>query len=359
MRIIGREDQQLRERDMLGDDAMLSSESEGRDRSSASDILRNDFQRDRDKILHSKAFRRLSHKTQVFLAVEGDHYRTRLTHTLEVSQISRTIARALSLNEDLTEAIALGHDLGHTPFGHAGEAALSDCLARREGFELDGPSFAGSGDRSHLLFHHNRQSLRVVEVIENGGAGLNLTAEVRDGIVCHSGNLRAETLEGRVVAISDRIAYVNHDIDDAIRAGLLSEDDLPESTHAVIGGDHSARIESLVLDLVETSATFGDIRMSDPMWSAMMELRSFLFDSVYTSSAVKTEADKASRLIGLLFQHYVDHPDEVPGEYRDIARGDAVVAAVDYIAGMTDRFARDSFHDFFSPRSLRANELAS
>ena len=216
-------------------------------------MLRCDYQRDRDKILHTKSFRRLSHKTQVFLAAEGDHYRTRLTHTLEVAQIARTIARALGLNEDLTEAISLGHDLGHTPFGHTGEDAIARCLARYKGVDPDSPQAQG-------LYLHNEQSLRVVEVIENGGRGLNLTAEVRDGILCHTGPQRAETLEGRIVAVADRIAYVNHDIDDAIRAGLLSEDDLPASTHDVLGPDHSSRIQTLVFDMVETSASVDDIR---------------------------------------------------------------------------------------------------
>lgn len=349
MRIIHREDQEQRERTLLSFEAAFSSDSEGRDRSTAPDILRNDFQRDRDKILHSKSFRRLSHKTQVFLAAEGDHYRTRLTHTLEVAQIARTIARALGLNEDLTEAISLGHDLGHTPFGHAGEEALSRCLARH-GRQ---PRSDADGDpRGALLYRHNEQSLRVVERIENGGKGLNLTPEVRDGILRHTGSVRAETLEGRVVATADRIAYVNHDIDDAIRAGILKEADLPASTHEVLGPDHSARIEALVLDMVQTSAACDDIRMSDRVWDAMMELRSFLFKAVYTAPVVLAETEKAGRLIEAMFDYYVDHLDEIPSEYRDISEGDPLTAVCDYIAGMTDRYARSRFKSLFVPSSI-------
>ena len=349
MRIIHREDQEQRDRALLSFEAAFSSDSEGRDRSTAPDILRNDFQRDRDKILHSKSFRRLSHKTQVFLAAEGDHYRTRLTHTLEVAQIARTIARALGLNEDLTEAISLGHDLGHTPFGHAGEEARSRCLARH-GRQ---PRADADGDpRGALLYRHNEQSLRVVERIENGGKGLNLTPEVRDGILRHTGSVRAETLEGRVVATADRIAYVNHDIDDAIRAGILKEADLPASTHEVLGPDHSARIEALVLDMVQTSAASDDIRMSDRVWDAMMELRSFLFKAVYTAPVVLAETEKAGRLIEAMFDYYVEHLDEIPSEYRDISEGDPLTAVCDYIAGMTDRYARSRFKSLFVPSSI-------
>lgn len=349
MRIIYREDQEQRERALLSEDASLSSESEGRDRSAAPDVLRNDYQRDRDKILHSKSFRRLSHKTQVFLAAEGDHYRTRLTHTLEVSQIARTIARALGLNEDLTEAISLGHDLGHTPFGHAGEQALSQCLANH-GRQLREDD--ADAERPGLLYRHNEQSLRVVERIENGGAGLNLTPEVRDGILHHTGSVPAETLEGRVVATADRIAYVNHDIDDAIRAGILSESDLPASTHEVLGSDHSARIETLVVDMVQTSAAVDDIRMSEPVWDAMMELRTFLFERVYNAPVVLAETAKARRLLEVLFDYYVDHLDEIPAEYRVISEGDPLTAVCDYIAGMTDRYATSRFKALFVPAAI-------
>ena len=345
MRIIHREDQEERAHEALSPDASFADESEGRARSAEPDILRNDYQRDRDKILHTKSFRRLSHKTQVFLAAEGDHFRTRLTHTLEVAQIARTIARALGLNEDLAEAISLGHDLGHTPFGHTGEEALARCLARHKGIDPASPE-------AEALYRHNEQSLRVVERIENGGKGLNLTSEVRDGILNHTGDLRAETLEGRIVGTADRIAYVNHDIDDAIRAGILSEGDLPDTTHAVLGPDHSSRIQTLVMDMVETSAAADDIRMSDSVWDAMMELRAFLFARVYTAPVVMAEVDKATRLVGALFDYYVAHTEEVPEEYRAIAEGDDLRAVTDYVAGMTDRFAKNLFQQLFIPHSV-------
>lgn len=344
MELVTREVQASRERQMLSPDAAFSSSSVGRIRPSAPDAFRSEYQRDRDKILHTKAFRRLSHKTQVFLAPVGDHYRTRLTHTLEVSQIARTIARALGLNEDLTEAISLGHDLGHTPFGHVGEQAISECLARHRGIDPESPEAAG-------FYKHNVQSLRVVEVIENQGRGLNLTWEVRDGIVCHTGNQKAKTLEGRIVATADRIAYVNHDIDDAIRAGALHESDLPDSTHRVLGSCHSDRIERLVEDMVKTSVSRGDIVMSEEVWDAMMELRSFLFDHVYTSESVMREVRKAKHMIEDLFEYYVRHYDQVPVEYRDIADGDPLRAVTDHVAGMTDRYAKNLFTDLFVPHS--------
>lgn len=342
MKVIRREDHELFEHQMLSSDASFSDESEGRERSGDQDMLRGEYQRDRDKILHTKAFRRLSHKTQVFLAVEGDHFRTRLTHTLEVAQIARTIGRALGLNEDLTEAIALGHDLGHTPFGHAGEDAIRSCLARLQGIDPSSPEAQG-------LYRHNEQSLRVVEVIENSGRGLNLTSEVRDGIVCHTGLIGAETFEGRVVALADRIAYVNHDIDDAIRAGVLREEDLPASTHDVLGSDHSSRIQTLVFDAVRTSAAVDDVRMSEGVWDAMMELRSFLFDNVYYSPIVLEQTEKAHRLVESLFVYYIEHVAEVPEEYRMTSEGDDVRAVVDYLAGMTDRFAVSTFKRLFVP----------
>ena len=346
MRIVKREDRQAQEREMLSTDAAYSDETEGRAFSAEPDFLRTEYQRDRDKIVHAKSFRRLSHKTQVFLAAEGDHFRTRLTHTLEVAQIARTISRALGLNEDLAEAVALGHDLGHTPFGHTGEAALAESIARCLGIPAGDPRVEG-------LYRHNEQSLRVVETIENGGRGLNLTAEVRDGIVHHTGPVRAETMEGRIVAVADRIAYVNHDIDDAIRAGLLHEDDLPESTRNVLGGDHSSRIETLVTDMVATSARSGDILLSDAVWNAMGELRSFLFSAVYQSEPVMREARKAQNLIAALFDYFVSHPDAVPGEYRAICGGDPVRAATDYVAGMTDRYAVRTYEELFVPRPMR------
>ncbi|MBU5404553.1 deoxyguanosinetriphosphate triphosphohydrolase [Paraeggerthella hongkongensis] len=345
MHVIHREDQEQREHETLSADAAFADQSEGRDRSAEPDVLRTDYQRDRDKILHTKAFRRLSHKTQVFLAAEGDHFRTRLTHTLEVAQIARTIARSLGLNEDLTEAISLGHDLGHTPFGHTGESALARCLARHKGIDP-------TSSQAAALYRHNEQSLRVVERIENGGKGLNLTAEVRDGILNHTGDLRAETLEGRIVGTADRIAYVNHDIDDAIRAGVLSESDLPAATHAVLGSDHSTRIETLVRDMVKTSAAVDDIRMSSTVWDAMMELREFLFERVYTAPTVTVEVEKATHLIEDLFDYYVDHVEEVPREYRDIPESDDLRAVADYVAGMTDRYAKNLYQQLFIPHSL-------
>lgn len=344
MKLTTRENQVDKEHRFLSADASFSDESEGRMSAHEVDLYRNEFQRDRDKILHTKAFRRLSHKTQVFLAPVGDHYRTRLTHTLEVSQIARTIARALSLNEDLTEAIALGHDLGHTPFGHVGEEAISVCLARHRGLDPEAPE-------NKVLYRHNVQSLRVVDVIENGGKGLNLTSEVRDGILCHTGSQRAETLEGRIVATADRIAYVNHDIDDAIRAGSITEKDLPDSTHRLLGVNHSTRIQTLVHDMIETSAKEGDIVMSQPIWDAMMELRAFLFDNVYTSEPVMREVYKAKHLVEDLFDYFVRHYDQVPQEYRDISGGDHLRAVADYVAGMTDRYAKNFFRDMFIPHS--------
>lgn len=379
MEIVTRAAQVEREEATLCAQAALSASTEGRARSTHADALRNEFQRDRDKILHTKSFRRLSHKTQVFLAAEGDHFRTRLTHTLEVSQIARTIARALGLNEDLTEAISLGHDLGHTPFGHTGEEALSKCISNAlsgkthyvaqggegvtGGFTAAGGSAGGASDTFDTLgsaagawrksepYRHNEQSLRVVEVIENGGAGLNLTFEVRDGILHHTGAQPAETLEGRIVAVADRIAYVNHDIDDAIRAGILLESDLPASTHARLGTNHSARIQTLVTDMVETSAQVGDIRLSAGVWEAMQTLRAFLFEHVYQAEVVMVEVEKAQRLLTLLFDYYMANPAEIPSEYHAISGGDTMRAVVDYIAGMTDRFAKAEFTRLFLPNA--------
>lgn len=341
MKATYRETVELREHELLSADACFSDASEGRSSSSSRDLLRTEFQRDRDKIIHSKAFRRLSHKTQVFLSPEGDHFRTRLTHTLEVAQISRTIARGLSLNEDLVEAIALGHDLGHTPFGHTGEEALNDCLT------------AHAGETQKLSFRHNEQSLRVVDLIENDGRGLNLTSEVRDGILCHTGDIPSETLEGRIVALSDRIAYVNHDIDDAIRAGILTEQALPDSTHSLLGPDHSARIQNLVLDTISASAQAGDICMSDDIFKAMSELRSFLFDEVYRSEPVMKEVRKAYHLVQDLFRYYLKHFDDVPQEYVRINPDDKISAVCDYVAGMTDRYARAVFEELFIPHAVR------
>ena len=309
---------------------MRCRESRGREREEPPDPLRTCFMRDRDRIIHSKAFRRLKHKTQVFLAPEGDHYRTRLTHTLEVSQISRTIARSLRLNEDLTEAIALGHDLGHTPFGHMGEEAFQGLTP--------------------TPFRHNEQSLRVVEKLEYGGKGLNLTWEVRDGILNHTGDSPAPaTLEGRVVRIADRIAYVNHDLDDAIRAGILRESDLLPSTLKVLGRHHSQRINTLVLDMVQESRDAGDIRLSPGIAAALDELRAFLFERVYIGSVAKEEEDKAIMVLRGLFGFYLEHPGEMPEEFRK-GEENLRTRVCDYVAGMTDRFAMRKYHEYFLPR---------
>lgn len=295
--------------------------------------VRTPFQRDRDRIVHSKAFRRLKHKTQVFVAPEGDHYRTRLTHTLEVTAISRTVARALRLNEDLAEAIGLGHDLGHSPFGHIGEAVLDACL--RERF--------GRG------FRHYEHSLRVVDRIENDGRGLNLTADVRDGILCHSGRApMPRTLEGKIVRLVDRIAYINHDIDDAIRGGVLAEGDLPADAIAVLGTTGSERIDRLVHDLVEHSAAAGDIVQGDEAGEAMAVLRAFMFDRVYLGPAQQSEAEKVERLIRTLFDEYASHPERIP-DGGGVAGDDLAQRVTDYIAGMTDRFATRVFMQLTVP----------
>ena len=251
------------------------------------------------------------------------------------------------MNEDLTEAIALGHDLGHTPFGHVGEESISRCLALHRGLDPEAPE-------NKVLYRHNIQSLRVVEVIENEGKGLNLSEEVRDGIVHHTGSERAKTYEGRIVATADRIAYVNHDIDDALRSGVLKESDLPESTHRIIGENHADRIQTLVEDMIVTSDAQGDIAMSEPIWEAMMELRSFLFDKVYTSYQVMREVYKARHLVEDLFNYFVRHYDEVPAEYRALAGDDPLRAVTDHVAGMTDRYAINFFEDMFVPKSWNA-----
>jgi dGTPase len=319
------------ERRTLSERAVLSAETKGREREEAPHPLRTAFQRDRDRIVHSKAFRRLKHKTQVFIAPEGDHYRVRLTHTLEVSQIARTAARVLGLNEDLTEAIALGHDLGHTPFGHLGEQALTPFLGR--------------------TFRHNEQSLRIVEHLENDGRGLNLTWEVRDGIVNHTWTMPTpSTLEAQVVRFADRIAYVNHDVDDAVRAGLLEPGDLPPATLATLGATHSDRIDVLVGDLVETSADQPEVALSEPVAAALLELREFMFERVYLRVEAQAEQDKAINVIRALFAHYLEHPEEIPDEYHH-APGDAPSRIADYVSGMTDRFALRTYERLFLPES--------
>ncbi len=292
--------------------------------------LRTEYQRDRDRILHCKSFRRLKHKTQVFLSPQGDHYRTRLTHTLEVSQIARTISRALRLNEDLTEAIALGHDLGHTPFGHAGERAIRECAG---------------------MFEHNEQSLRVVDVLENG-TGLNLTWEVRDGILNHKKGMVPATLEGRVVNLSDRIAYMNHDIDDAIRAGVMKLSDIPEKLVQALGETHGQRLNAMVLDVVETSRGRDFIGMSPSMEKTADELRAFLFDFLYMSENAKRDEGRIKHVIRMLYGYYSEQPDAMPAEYMALTQTwGQRQAVVDYIAGMSDGYALKKFGELFIPQS--------
>ena len=294
--------------------------------------MRTAFQRDVDRIVHSKAFRRLMHKTQVFLAPEGDHYRTRMTHTLEVTRIARTIARGLTLNEDLTEAAALGHDLGHTPFGHAGERALNSILPG--GFE------------------HNMQSLRVVERLEGDGEGLNLTWEVRNGILCHTGEEQPATLEGKILRLADRIAYINHDIDDAIRGGILYPMDIPLKPCQVLGFTHGERIDTLVSDVITQSAGKNDIVQSEECRTAMAELRAFLFDAVYHNPAAKGEEGKAEDMLCRLFETYHADPDRLPDEFQDIRWNEGVDRAVcDYIAEMTDKYAVEQFMALAVPKA--------
>ena len=321
-----------REMEELSPLAAKSAQSRGRDHPIKPCELRSEFQRDRDRIIHSKSFRRLQFKTQVFVAPEGDHYRTRLTHTLEVSQVARSIARGLRLNEDLTEAIALGHDLGHTPFGHIGERTMNRLI--------------GGG------FRHNEQSLRVVEVLEGKG-GLNLTWEVRDGILNHSGNGRAATLEGRVVGKADRIAYINHDIDDALRAGIIRPHELPLVALKVLGKTHGERIEAMISDIVSESEKAGDIISSDLVQSATDMLRSFLFKNVYQDRWRTQEENKCDFIVSNLFRYFMEHPAEMPLEYVTIAyREGSERAVVDYVASMTDRFAARLFQKLFVPESF-------
>jgi dGTPase len=296
--------------------------------------LRTPFQRDRDRIVHSKSFRRLKHKTQVFVAPEGDHYRTRLTHTLEACGIARTVARALGLNEDLTEAIGLGHDLGHPPFGHAGEGALDAALRER----------CDSG------FRHNEHSLRVVEVLERDGNGLNLTEQVRDGILNHTGASKPATLEGRIVKLVDRVAYINHDIDDALRAGILRTEDLPTAEIELLGPTGSLRIDTLVRDIVDRSEAAGDIVQGEEIGGAMLRLRKFMFDRVYLGPDTAREHEKVQRTMRGLFDHYVERPQELPT--WDPGASDCQ-RVTDYIAGMTDRFCIAKFAELTIPEEAR------
>lgn len=332
-----REMTELREEQMLSPYASLSRNTKGRDIPEELCDIRPEYQRDRDRILHSKAFRRLKHKTQVFLAAEGDHYRTRLTHTLEVAQIARTIAKALRLNEDLTEAIALGHDLGHTPFGHSGESILN---------QICGDGFA-----------HYQQSVRVVEVLEKDGKGLNLTKEVRDGILNHRTSGHPSTLEGAVVRLSDKIAYINHDIDDAIRARIFRESDLPVCYTDVLGHSVRERLNTMIHDLIENSLDSPVIQMSPGMEETMKGLRSWMFNHVYHSEIPKKEEQKAQQLIVALYEYYMDHIEKLPEEYLQMMeqrqeKKERVVC--DYIAGMSDRYAIDKFEELFVPKAWKA-----
>ena len=323
-----------REKNTLSQYAFLTANTKGREHPWVPCPNRTEFQRDRDKIIHSQAFRRLMNKTQVFLAPAGDHSRTRLTHTLEVTQIARIIARSLRLNEDLTEAAALGHDLGHTPFGHAGETVMQQCY---------------SAD-----FTHYKQSIRVVEKLEKDGKGLNLTYEVKDGILNHTGSNIASTLEGVIVKYADRIAYINHDIDDACRAGILSVDDIPIEIRRVLGDKHGQRINTMVTSIIETSTDKPYIAMSDELNKAMNDLRSFLFETVYLNPVAKSEETKAKALLASLFEYFVKHPEKMPKLYVRNLENDSVERCVcDYISGMTDRYAIDLYNELFIPRVWR------
>lgn len=326
-----REQTQLFERQMLSHRAALSENTRGRAAPLEECPIRTPFQRDRDRIIHCKAFRRLMHKTQVFLSPEGDHYRTRLTHTMEVSQVARSIARALRLNEDLTEAIALGHDLGHTPFGHCGEQILNEICP--------------------MGFVHALQSVRVVERLENSGQGLNLTWEVRNGIACHSnGGAAAATWEGRVVRFADKIAYMNHDVDDAVRAGVLREDEIPWNIRYKLGRTKGERITSMVMSLVENSTT--DVQMSPEVQGLYQELREFLFTTVYTNPQAKQEESKVKNIIEGLYHYFVMNPHKLPEEYLAVLDKEGLNRAVcDYLSGMSDRYAISLFETLFIPKS--------
>lgn len=328
-----REELEREEHLHLSEKAQFSDESRGRPHPEAEreNDVRTCYQRDSDRILHSKSFRRLMHKTQVFLQPEGDHYRTRMTHTLEVARIARTITRALRLNEDLSEAIAFGHDLGHTPFGHAGEVALT---------EVTGTPFL-----------HNEQSLRVVDDLENNGQGLNLTYEVRMGILGHSRHSRLpETLEGQIVRKSDQIAYINHDVDDAMRAGILTDQDIPREIADVLGDTHRERINTLVTDMIFRTRQTGALGMTPRVDQAMEALRSFMFERVYKNPKAKGEEAKARDILKRLYEYYIRHPDKIPADFRPQLDFDGMERTVcDYIAGMTDKYAMHKYEELFIP----------
>jgi dGTPase len=324
------------ERNTLSKYATLSKNTKGRKDKEEQCPIRTDFQRDRDRIIHSKSFRRLKHKTQVFIAPEGDHYRTRLTHTLEVAQISRSLARALRLNEDLVEAIALGHDLGHTPFGHTGEKVLNSLHPKG--------------------FKHNEQSLKVVDHLEHTDlkVGLNLTYEVRDGILKHTGKDKAETLEGNIVRIADRIAYINHDIDDAIRANIIKREELPRDCVDILGKYHGERINTMIIDVIQNSLDKAYISMSDKIEHYTIKLRDFMFDRVYLNKVAKKEEGKAKYIIEQLYNYYLNNYSKLPEEHRKLYRGDNFLkedVICDYIAGMTDRYVVKLFKDLFIPKA--------
>lgn len=331
-----REEQEKREHLIFSPYASFSDESRGRDRDEEPCPMRTIYQRDRDRIIHCKTFRRLKHKTQVFLAPEGDHYRTRLTHTLEVAQIARSIARALNLNEDLTEAIALGHDLGHTPFGHAGERTLNSLCP--------------------MGFAHYKQSIRVVEFLEKDGQGLNLTWEVRDGILNHRTSGNPSTLEGKAVRLSDKIAYINHDIDDGIRAGILKESDIPSEYTDVLGNSTKERLNTMISDIIMNSIGKNNLVMSEPVRKAMTELRKFMFESLYLNPTAKSEEAKADKLITELYRYYVANTDKLPDTYKRFItefdeRPEQVVC--DYIAGMSDQYSISKFQEIFVPKAWK------
>ena len=336
-----REELEIREKEILSPYATFSSESKGREHDEEECDIRPVFQRDRDRILHCKSFRRLKQKTQVFLHPMGDHYRTRLTHTLEVSQIARTIAKALRLNEDLVEAIALGHDLGHTPFGHAGERALNAVC---------------SG-----TFLHNEQSLRVVEVLEKHGQGLNLTWEVRDGILNHKTSGTPHTLEGKIVQLSDKIAYLHHDVDDAIRGGILTEDDIPHEYRKILGDTTKKRLDTFVHDVIRQSEGKNEICMSEEIWRALQGIRGFMFRNVYNNHEAKAEEAKAVHMVTNLYSFFMEQPQFMPELYLEMMEKGVSAkeqAVCDYIAGMTDSYAVSTFLEFFVPESWK-NERKS
>ena len=327
-----REELEALEHIQLDAKAAFANETKGRFRPEEpkAEDVRTAYQRDTDKIVHSKAFRRLMHKTQVFLQPEGDHYRTRMTHTLEVARIARTVAKALNLNEDLAEAAAMGHDLGHTPFGHAGEVALSEAMGEP--------------------FRHNEQSLRVVDILENGGEGLNLTYEVRMGILGHTGPFVPETMEGQIVRWADRVAYVNHDIDDAVRAGILQASDIPRFVLKTLGQTHSARINTLVCDMITTTREAGKVSFSPQVEKALNDLRTFMFERVYRNPVAKAEEAKAKDMLKRLYEYYYTHPEAIPVDFQPQMSLEGMERTVcDYIAGMTDNYAVDKYTELFIP----------